>query len=82
MVNDRPKHRELYQWLKIAGLISYIPFILCTGPLVGYFLGEYLARRFDLTFPAAILFAIIAFIASVKETLRIIRLVTKTEKTV
>ena len=70
---------KIYKWIKIGGLLSFIPVIMAAGPLGGYFCADYLKKRFGLPgFTSAILITI-GFVASARETIRIIKLAIKTE---
>ena len=71
---------KAYKWIKIGGLLSFIPIILVTGPLAGYFLSDYLEKKFNLPNFTSAICIIIGFIASARETVRIIRLALKTER--
>lgn len=72
--------QEIYKWIKIGGLLSFIPFILIAGPLAGYVAGDWLVKRFALPQFTTILLSGIGFIGSVRETVRIVRLALKTEE--
>ncbi len=70
---------KLYKWIKIGGLLSFIPIAMASGPLAGYFLADYLHIRYgapELTFA---IFITVGFLASMFETVRIVRLALKTE---
>jgi hypothetical protein len=68
---------EHYKRIRIVGMISYIPIILAAGPFGGFFLGEYLTQSLKLP-PYVMLICIgLGFITSIRETVRIIRLVIK-----
>lgn len=72
--------QEIYKWVRLGGLLSFIPFVLAAGPVAGYLAGGYLVNRFgfpDIT-PAAL--GMVGFIAGARETVRIIRIALKTEK--
>ena len=71
---------KVYKWIKIGGLLSFIPVIMAAGPLGGYFCADYLEKRFNLPSYTSLIFITIGFIASARETIRIIRLALKTEK--
>ena len=71
---------KVYKWIKIGGLLSFIPVIMGAGPLGGYFCADYLQKRFGLPGYISPLFIVIGFIASARETVRIIRLAIRTEK--
>lgn len=80
MTIDQDNKVKTYKWIRIGGLLSFIPVILVTGPMAGYFLADYLKARFGFpsyTYPVCV---VIGFAASVRETIRIIRLALKTEK--
>jgi MFS family permease len=72
--------KETYKRIKIAGLIFFIPFSTAIGPVIGYFVGDYLHKKFH--FPLFVVFILIALgaISGFMETTRIIRLMTKIEK--
>ena len=72
---------KVYKWIKIGGLLSFIPIIIAAGPLAGYFLADYLEKRFGLPRYAVFICIAVGFIASLRETIRIIRLALKTEET-
>lgn len=71
--------KELYARIRLAGLLSYIPLVLFTGPFVGYLAGDYLAKK--LKAPAYVLLICIAlgFLSSIIEIIRIIKLARKSE---
>ena len=71
---------KVYKWIKIGGLLSFIPVIMAAGPLAGYFSADYLQKRFGLPGYISPIFITIGFIASARETIRIIRLAIKTEE--
>ncbi len=72
--------QELYKWVKVGGLLSIIPIVLVTGPILGYLAGDFLVKRFNLHFFVIYIFAAIGFISSIRETIRIIRLALGTSK--
>ena len=72
--------KEFYKRIKIAGLISYIPVMLAAPALAGFFLGDYLQRRFNLPFYALIIFVFLGLIIGIRESIRIIRLVLRIEE--
>ena len=70
---------KVYKWIKIGGLLSFIPIIMAAGPLAGYLVSDYLEKRFGLPGFTSIICITIGFIASISETVKIIRLALKTE---
>ena len=70
---------ELYKRIKIAGMVSYIPIMLAAAPLSGFFLGDYLQKKFNLPFYFLILCIVLGAVVGIRESVRIIRLVLKIE---
>jgi len=71
---------EIYKRIKISGILSFIPLILAAGALGGYFIGDYLEKKFNLAPFIAILCSAIGSAAAILETVRIIKLALKIEK--
>jgi F0F1-type ATP synthase assembly protein I len=71
---------DFYKWIKIGGLLSFLPFVLVAGPMAGFFLGSYLERRFGLPAYTSIMLVAVGFAASVRETVRIVRLALRTQE--
>ena len=63
---------ELYRWIKIGGLVSSIPFILISGPIVGYVAGDCIRNFFHLANYVVYIFILIGFVWSFSETAKII----------
>jgi len=72
--------RDLYKRIKIAGMISYIPIMLGVSPLAGFFLGEYLQKKFNLPFYILIICVGVGIVVGIRESIRIIRLVSQIDK--
>ncbi len=70
---------ELYKRIKIAGMISYIPIMLAAPALAGFFLGDYLQKKFNLPIYISIFCIGLGIIIGIRESIRIIRLVLKIE---
>lgn len=70
-------NKELFARIRLAGILSYVPLVLFTGPFLGYLIGDYLVKKF--TLPAYTLFICIAigFLSSIIEIFRIIKLARK-----
>lgn len=79
MAADINKKKIVYKWIRIAGLLSFIPFVLAAGPLGGYFLGSYLEKRFALPYYITLIFIAMGLIGSTFETVKIIRIVLRAE---
>lgn len=74
-----PDKQDIFRFIKIAGMVSFIPFVLVSGPLAGYLAGEFLAEK--LSFPYLKLICVfVGFIAAIFETFKIVRLVLKLDK--
>ena len=76
---DKQK-KDLYRWIKIGGLLSFLPFVLVAGPLAGFYLGSYLEHRFGLPVYVSIFLVTIGFAASLKETIKIVRIALRTQE--
>ncbi len=63
--------QEFYKQVKIVGFLSFIPIVLFTGPLMGYFAADYLMKRFNWVSWLPIIGAALGFAASVDESIRI-----------
>ncbi len=74
------KKRDLYRWIKIAGILSFIPFILAAGPLAGFFAAGFLETRFGLPQYTTIILVTIGLIGSARETVRIIKIALRSEE--
>jgi len=72
--------KEFYKLIKISGLVLYIPAILAAAPLSGYFLGEYLRKKFSLHGYVTLLFVGIGIATAARETVKVIRLAMKIER--
>lgn len=71
---------ELYKRIKIAGLISYIPFILVAMPLAGYFTADFLKEKFGWNNYLVLILTGFGMLAGIRETFIIIKLAIKIEK--
>ena len=76
---DEGKRRETYKWIKVGSLLSLIPFVLVAGPLVGYIAFDYLYKRFGAPSYVSYVFITVGFVASVRETIRIIKITLNTK---
>jgi len=72
--------KELYKRIKIAGLIFFIPFATAIGPVFGYFVGDYLHKKFHTPYFVVFVLVTAGALSGFMETARIIRLMTKIEK--
>lgn len=74
------KKRDVYKWTRIAGILSFIPFVLAAGPLAGFFAADFLEKRFGLPPYTTIVLVTIGLIGSVRETVRIIKIAMRSEE--
>ena len=56
-----------------------IPMLLLSGSLVGYFIGTWLDARWGTDPWLMVVFIVLGFVAGVRETIRIIRLIQREE---
>lgn len=70
---------NIYKWIKIGGLLSFIPFVLVAGPLGGYFIGNYLEKRFGLPAYVSLILIALGFIGSAMEIVKIIKAALRSE---
>lgn len=73
------KKAEFYRLAKIWGLLTFIPVVLAAGPLTGYFLGEYLEKRFGFAPYLSLLCLALGFTTSIREIIKILRIIYKTD---
>ncbi|OGW42095.1 MAG: hypothetical protein A2132_05135 [Nitrospirae bacterium RBG_16_43_11] len=65
---DDKKYRYYHQ----VGLFTGIPIILVAGPAVGFFIGDYLDRKFGTAPWLMFFFIVIGFVASIRQTIEFI----------
>jgi F0F1-type ATP synthase assembly protein I len=72
---QRPRSRggDTGKWLRPIGLLTSIPFLMMFGPLLGYFGGDWLDKRFGTEPYLMILFIVLGFIASGREVWKLIQ---------
>jgi F0F1-type ATP synthase assembly protein I len=58
---------------RAIGYLTAVPFILLFGPLIGYFAGEWLDRRFDTAPYLMVLMIVLGFVAAGKEVWSLIQ---------
>ena len=75
------KRRDLYRRIKIAGLVSFIPFILLGAPLTGYIIGDLLVKKLGLPGYAIVILVALGLLAGIRETVRIIKLCIRSSQT-
>jgi len=68
-----------YKQIKIVGFVLFIPVVLGVGPLTGYFLADYLVKKFSLGFYVMPICITLGFLAALEQTIKILKLVAKIE---
>ena len=66
--------------VKQIGALTAIPIILLVGPFAGYFVGDWIDRKFQLHPWCTILFLIFGFVASGREIFRLLNQLLKEDK--
>lgn len=74
------KSEDIYRWIRTAGLLALIPIVLAGGPLGGYLIADLLMKKFTLPGYTAVICVILGFIASIRETVRIIKIALNTKE--
>lgn len=65
--------QDKYGFMRQVGMAVTIPSILAVGPLLGFFIGSFLDKKFNSGSVFLIIFLILGFAASVKETINILK---------
>jgi hypothetical protein len=73
-------NKEVYSRIRVLGVAMMIPVSIAVGPIVGFFSGRYFIERFSLPAYTLFIFITLGFLASVLETVRIIKFMFKEEK--
>ena len=73
------KDPNLFQ-LKQIGTLTAVPIILLVGPLIGYFAGDWIDRKFHFGPWGALLFLMLGFVAAVREISRLLKDVLREDK--
>lgn len=66
------KKKQLYQYLKIAGMCLYVPIILAVYPSSMYFLGIWIVNRFKLPFWILYIAIFAGFILAAFEVIKLL----------
>lgn len=73
MLEKIPSKDTIYRWIRVSGLLTLIPIILCVGPIAGYMAGDWLQRQFGFPSWTSVACAALGFLGGVLETVRVIR---------
>lgn len=74
------RKKDFYKGVKTVGFVTFIPFMLAAGPLLGYFVGEFIQKKFNLSHNVVLLGVIFGFVAGILETIRILKAVARMNK--
>ncbi len=66
--------------LRQVGLAMTIPMALLAGPLVGWFIGNFLEKKFTLPHYVTVFFIIFGFIAGIRHAWRLIKQISQDDK--
>ena len=66
-----------YLQLKQLAVLTTVPIILLVGPVVGYFTGAWLDRKFQIYPWLTVVFVTLGFLASGREVVRLLKMVSK-----
>ena len=80
MSQENKRKADFYRWIKIGGLLSFLPFVLVAGPVAGYILGNYLEKKYGTPVYLLIVLITIGFAASLKEAIRIVKLALRSQE--
>jgi len=73
------KKEEFYRWVRMLGFASFIPVVLISGPIAGYFIGDFLDKHYHAKHFTLIL-VLLGLVSSLFETARVIRAMIRIEK--
>ncbi len=61
------------RFIRQVGLLTTIPVMLLSGPLIGFLIGDYIDKRYGTTPWFMVICLILGFVASIRQTINIIR---------
>jgi len=71
---------DKYRLIHQLGLLTAIPVVLVAGPIIGFFIGGYIDRKFGTTPWFTFFFLMIGFAASVRQIIQIINRASSNKK--
>jgi putative Mn2+ efflux pump MntP len=74
------RKENFYQGIKTVGFFTFIPFILAAGPLTGYFTGDFLQKKFNLSSSVVFIGVGLGFLAAITEVIKILKAIVKVNK--
>ncbi len=72
---------KVYQQIKMVGLLFMVPVVVGVWPIAGYFLGDFLGKKFGWPDFMALIFAGLGFISGIMELTMIFKALPKDKKT-
>ncbi len=66
-----------YSYIRVAALYTTIPIILAVGPIIGYFIGNFLDKKLHTSPYLMILFIVFGFVASGREVYNLVKRATQ-----
>ena len=77
---DKKAEDNLYAKFRTLGLLTTIPMMLAAGPLVGFFIGDFLDNKFNSKPIFVAIFVVVGFVAGARESVRILKMAAKEER--
>lgn len=74
------KKPAIYLQVKQIGALTAIPVILLVGPILGYFIGDWIDRKFQLYPWFTIIFVFAGFFAAGREIFRLLKQILKEDE--
>jgi len=68
------KNQDRFHGLRQVSLLTAIPILLVLGPIIGWWFGSFLDRRWGTAPYLMIVFIVLGFVASGRETWKLIKL--------
>ncbi|MDD5432390.1 MAG: hypothetical protein PHO70_05325 [Candidatus Omnitrophica bacterium] len=72
--------KQIYKLIKLAGLVTFIPFVLVSGPIAAFVLGSFLQKKFFFSEYYTYALVVLGFAISIIEVIKILRKTVKIEK--
>ena len=69
----KKKEDDRYWMMRQIGLLTTIPLLLAVSPLIGYFMGRFLDRKFGTDPVISIVFLILGFVAGARQVANVVR---------
>lgn len=77
---DKDRKKRVYRWIKIGGLLSFLPFVMAAGPIGGYLIGDIVEKKFGAPSWVTGLCIIVGFAGSAYETIKVIKAALRAEE--